>query len=114
MFSDFHLNEDNSSHHPTVAPSDFPTVLPHALTSSALGDATSSTGKLAKAARRSPLPSNLKQGTNDAGSSRPGSAKIITISIYKAEMEKKTGMQPTDEGKKLTCRKSLYEKHSMQ
>ena len=32
------------------------------------------------------------------------------ISIYK----KKTVLQPTDEGTKLTCRKSVYEKHSMQ
>jgi hypothetical protein len=29
-------------------------------------------------------------------------------------LEKKTGVQSTDEGKKLTCRKIFCEKHSMQ
>jgi len=81
MFSDFHLNETNSSHHPTVALSDFPTVFPHALTPSTSANATSSTGRVVKAARLRPLSSILKQDTRDAGSSRSGSAKIMTISI---------------------------------
>jgi len=38
----------------------------------------------------------------------------MTISIYKAELEKKTWEQFTDEGKKLTCRNSFCEKHGMQ
>jgi len=38
----------------------------------------------------------------------------MTISIYKAELEKKTWEQSTDEGKKLTSRNSFCEKHSMQ
>jgi len=38
----------------------------------------------------------------------------MAISIYKAELEKKTWEQSTDEGKKLTCRNSFCEKLSMQ
>ena len=45
MLSDIHLNETNSSHHPTVALSDFLTVFPHALTPSTSANATSSTGR---------------------------------------------------------------------
>jgi hypothetical protein len=44
-----------------------------------------------KAARLSPLPSVAKQSTSDARPSRPGSAKIITTSSYKEQMEKKEG-----------------------
>lgn len=63
-----------------------------------------------QAATLSPMASILQQGTSDNRSSEPGSRTIITISIYK----KNTVLQPTDEGKELTCRKSVYEKHSMQ
>jgi hypothetical protein len=38
----------------------------------------------------------------------------VTISIYKAELEKKTREQSADEGKKLACRKAFCDKHSMQ
>ena len=55
MFSHFRLNEASSFHHPTIAPSDFPTVFPHALTPSTSANATSSTGRLVKAARLRPL-----------------------------------------------------------
>jgi hypothetical protein len=34
--------------------------------------------------------------------------------VYKAELEKKTGVQSTDEVKKLICRKTFCEKHGMQ
>jgi hypothetical protein len=42
------------------------------------------------------------------------SAKIITAFPYKADLEKKRGVKPTDTGKNLNCRKSLFEKHSKQ
>lgn len=64
-----------------------------------------------KAASLSPLLSILEQNTSDARSTGPGSAKTTTISVCKAEVEKKTGMQSTDEGKKVTCHTSLCEKH---
>jgi len=55
-----------------------------------------------------------KQGTSDARSSRTGSAKNITISPYKARMEKKTVVQSTDKDNTLNCLKSLYETFNKQ
>ena len=54
---------------------------------------------MVKVSRLSPLSSISKQGTTNARcrkSSRPGFAKIITSSPYKAELEKKRGMKFTD------------------
>jgi len=67
-----------------------------------------------KVANLSPLLSILKLYTSDTRSTRPGSAKTTTFSVYRAEVEKKTRVQSTDEGKKLTCRKFLCVKHSLQ
>jgi hypothetical protein len=46
----------------------------------------------------------LNKYTSDARCPKPGSAKFITLSLYVAELEKTTGVQSTDKGKKLTCR----------
>jgi hypothetical protein len=86
-----------------VPPSDFPTVFSHEPAPSTSVTTTASTGRIVKAANLSPLPSNLKQGISDAISYRPGSAKIVTASPYKAELEKKRGVKSTDTGKKLNC-----------
>lgn len=90
VISDFQLH-CNAFNQPTVAPSEFPTDVPHEPTSSTSANATSSTGRMLKAASLSSLPSILKQSTSDAGSSRPDSTKIIIISIYKAELKEKNG-----------------------
>jgi hypothetical protein len=75
----------------------------------------SSTGRIVKAASLGQLPSILKQDTSNSASSRPDLAKLVTIAIHKDELEKKKRrVQSTDEGNKLTCRKSLCENHSMQ
>jgi len=49
QFSDFQLNEANSSHQCTVAPSDFPTVFPHKPTSSTAATPTTSAVRIVKA-----------------------------------------------------------------
>jgi hypothetical protein len=72
-----------------VAPSDFLTAFSHETKPST--SITASTGSTVKAASLSPLPSISKQGTSDATSSRPGLAKIRTVSPYKWELEKKIG-----------------------
>jgi hypothetical protein len=110
-FSDFQPNEADSSTQSILAPSDFPTVFPHKTTPSTSVIQTASTGRTVKAASLSPLPSIAKQRTSDARSSRPGSTKIIAVSPFKVELEKKRGVQSTDTDKKLTCHKSLCEKH---
>ena len=75
QFSDFQLNEANSSNQSTVPPSDFPTVFSHEPAPSTSPTPTASTCRIAKAVSLSPLPSVSKQGTTDARSSRPDSAK---------------------------------------
>jgi len=46
----------------------------------------------------------LNKCTSDVRYPKPVSAKFITVSIYMAELEKTTGVQYTDESKKLTRR----------
>jgi hypothetical protein len=45
----------------------------------------------------------LNKCTSDARCPKFGPEKFITVSIYKAELEKATRVHSTDEGKKLTC-----------
>ena len=104
-FSDFQSNEANSSNQSILAPSDFPTVFSHETTPS------NSATQTVKAASLSPLPSISKQGTSVARSARPGSTKIITVSPFNVDLEKKRWVKSTDSGKQLMCRKSLCEKH---
>jgi hypothetical protein len=110
----FQLNEANSPSQSIVAPSDFRIVVPHEPTSSTSVTQTVSTGRIVKVASLSRLLSISIQHTNDARSTRPSSAKTTTFSVYREEVEEKTRVQSTDEGKKLTCCKSLCEKHSLQ
>ena len=102
---------------PVLAPSDFPAVLSNEPTLAPSATPTASTGSMVKVSHLSPLSSISKQGTTNARcrkSSRPGSAKIITASLYKTELEKKRGVGFTETSKKLTCPKSLCERHSKQ
>ena len=87
QFSDFQLNEANSSNQSTVAPSDFPTVFPHEPTPSTSANQQL---QLVEQSRLSPLPSVSEQGTRHARISRTGSANIIIFSPYKTRLEKKT------------------------
>lgn len=103
----------NSPSQSTVAP-DFHTVFPHEPTPSTWTTQIVSTGRTVKAASRCPLLPILEQNTSDAGSTGPGSAETTTFYVCKTEVEKKTGVQSTDEGKKLTCFRSLWMKHNMQ
>ena len=131
-FSDFQLNDSNSSSlqwqlltfplpslmnycHPqsTVATSDIPTAFPHEPLPPTSATPIDSTGWNLKAVSLSSQLSILKQGTSDTRST-PRSAKIIRFSVNNTELEKKTGIWPTDTGKKLSCRKSHCEKHRMQ
>jgi hypothetical protein len=106
--SDF--NEASSSNQSPVAPSGFPTVFSHETTPSTSATPTTSTNRTFTVASLCPLPSISKQDTCDARSSRCGSAKIITTTPYKAELEKKRGVKSADTGKNLKRRKYLCEK----
>jgi hypothetical protein len=97
----------------TVATSGIPTVFPHEPLPPTSATPINSTGWNLKAANLSSQLSILKQGTCYTRST-PRSAKIISFSVYNTELEEKTGMWPTDTGKKLSYRKSLCEKHRMQ
>jgi hypothetical protein len=107
-------NEASSSNQSPVAPSGFPTVFSHETTPSTSSTPTASTNRTVKAASLCPLPSVSKQDTSDARSSRCGSAKIITATPYKAELENKRGVKSADTDKNLKCHKSLCEKPSKQ
>lgn len=96
-----------------MATSVIPTVFPHEPLPPTSATPINSTGRKRKAASLSSQFSILKQGTCYTRST-PRLAKIISFSVYNTELEKKTGMWPTDTGKKLSCRKSLCEKHRMQ
>jgi hypothetical protein len=91
-----------------LAPSDFPAVFAHKTKPSTEATQTPSTGRRVKAANLSSLPSN--QGRSDAGTSRPGSTKFITVSPFKVDLEKKRWVKSTDSDKQLMYRKSLCEK----
>jgi hypothetical protein len=111
---DFQINKANSFNQSPVAPSCLSTVFSHETTPSTSATPTTSTNRTVKAASLCPLPSISKQDTSDARSSRCGSAKIITASPYKAELEKKRGVKSADTGKNLKCSKYLCEKLSKQ
>ena len=97
-----------------MALSDFPTVFLPEPAPSTSATATSSTVRIVKTASLIRLPSILKQGTSDVGSSGPAPAKFVTISIHNEELEKKTLLQSIDAGRQLACRKPLCEKHGVQ
>jgi hypothetical protein len=104
------MNEANTSNPSPGAPFDFPTVFPHDLSPLTYSHITASAGRIVEGGCTSQYTALLsKQGTSDATSSRTGSARFITISPCKKQMEKKTVVQSTDKGKKLNCLKSLYE-----
>ena len=82
-----------------MALSEFRPVVPHEPTSSTSATQTVSAGRIVNAASLIPLLSILKQNTSGARSTRPGSAKTTTFSVYRTEVEEKTRVRSTDEGK---------------